>query len=110
MEQEIIITSQASLKELLVEVLKEYLPVIPFNSSQKKEEKEFYTTQEAAEYLNIAVSTMYFLNSAKIIPYSKNSKKCHYHINDLKNYLNDGRIKSIKELQNEADNSYRKKR
>ena len=109
-QQQIIITSQASLKELLGEVLKELLPIIPFNFPSKKEEKEFFTTKEAAEFLNIAVSTLYFLNSAKLIPYSKNSKKCHYHINDLKNYLNDGRIKSIKELQNEADNSYRKKR
>ena len=109
-QQQIIITSQASLKELLGEVLKELLPIIPFNFPSKKEEKEFFTTKEAAVFLNIAVSTLYFLNSSKEISYIRKGKKCYYLKEDLMNFLKDGRIKSIKELQNEADNSYRKKR
>ena len=109
-QQQIIITTPSSLKELLGELLKELLPIVPFNFSSQKEEKEFYTLKEAAVFLNIAVSTLYFLNSSKAISYIRKGKKCYYLKSDLMNFLKDGRIKSIKELQNEADNSYCKKR
>ncbi|MBV7441093.1 helix-turn-helix domain-containing protein [Weeksellaceae bacterium TAE3-ERU29] len=96
--------------ELSVEELKELIreciiSVIPHLKTDKApEEKEFYTLKETAKILDIAESTMYALNRKNIIPYYKFAGKCHYQKSDIHDAIKDNKIKSISEIEKEANN------
>ncbi|GEO03372.1 excisionase [Adhaeribacter aerolatus] len=60
------------------------------------------SVQEAAKFLNLAVPTVYTLVSQQILPYSKKSKRLYFSKQDLTEWIQSGRKKTISEIQAEA--------
>lgn len=59
--------------------------------------------KEAADYLRLTVSTVYKLTSTREIPVMKRFNRCYFLKEDLTNYLLGGRIKTIAEIEQEAE-------
>jgi excisionase family DNA binding protein len=78
--------------------------------TQLKNEEMFYSLEETAEILGITKQTLYTMNSKNEIPYCKRGKKCFYLKVDIMNYIQEGRIKSRTEVENETINSLIKER
>lgn len=75
---------------------------------QKKESlidsDKLLTVKEAAEFLDVSVSTIYKLTSTLEIPFNKRSKRIYFMKSDLVEWIKTGRRKTIYEIQAEADN------
>lgn len=66
----------------------------------KKNEKTFFSFEEAALYLSLAKSTLYKLTSSgKITYYKPNGKLVLFHKDDLDNWVQGGKIPSLNELR-----------
>ncbi len=63
------------------------------------EEEEILTVQETAKFLNLAVPTIYTLNSQGKLPSMKLSKRCYFSKRDLLQYLKEGRKRTNSELE-----------
>jgi len=83
----------SELKRLLIEK-QEQLPTT--------QPEKLLTIQEAAEFLNLTVPTMYSKVSKKELPVMKRSKRLYFSRTELLNYLKDGRKKSNAEIEQEA--------
>ena len=65
---------------------------------------EILNPQQAAEYLNISLSTLYKYVHKKVIPYYKPRNKNIYFLeSELRNYVLSNRIPSDSELQQKAE-------
>lgn len=60
------------------------------------------TVKEAAEFLNLAVPTVYSLVSKGLIPYNKKSKRIYFFKNELSDYLHSGKRKTLEEISSET--------
>ena len=78
------------------------------NESQP-EADQLLTVQQAAEFLTLAVPTIYSMISRNELPVMKRSKRCYFSKVDLINYLKVGRKKTNTEIENEADTYLQKK-
>ena len=67
-------------------------------------QKTFLTSQEAANYLGIALITIRTYCCKRIIPYYKTRRKVYFKLEDLDNYVlnNANRILSNEEIQRQA--------
>jgi excisionase family DNA binding protein len=76
------------------------------NSKQVKENndniKELLTIQEAAEYLQMSVATLYTFNCRKKIPYVRVTGKIYYRRTALDAWLASGERKTNAQLRREA--------
>jgi excisionase family DNA binding protein len=63
----------------------------------KAEADELLTVQDAAKFLSISVTTIYFLISKRELPVMKRSKRYYFSKVDLINYLKQGRKKTLAE-------------
>ena len=63
---------------------------------------QLFTVHEAAEFLSLAVPTVYALASRSELPYMKRSKRLYFSRLELMDYLKDGRKKTTIEIQEEA--------
>lgn len=67
---------------------------------------EFMSSEEAAKFLNIAVSTLYKLSSTRSIPFYKPSGKLiYFKREELSAWLNNGRQKTKAEIDSEVWNA-----
>ena len=82
----------SELKRLLIE--KQEQPTTP--------PEQLLTIQEAAEFLSLAVPTMYSKESKGELPVMKRSKRLYFSRTELMEYLKDGRKKSNAEIEAEA--------
>ena len=64
--------------------------------------EQFLTIREAAEFLSLAVPTMYSKVSKGELPVMKRSKRLYFSRTELLDYLKDGRKKSNAEIEQEA--------
>ena len=64
--------------------------------------EQLLTIQEAAEFLSLAVPTMYSKVSKREIPCMKRGKRLYFSRTELLEYLKDGRKKSNAEIEQEA--------
>ncbi len=87
---------QSSVRKVLKETTSQ--TVEPNNQTE-----QLLTIQEAAEFLNLTVPTMYSKVSKREIPCMKRSKRLYFSRTELLNYLKDGRKKSIAEIEQEAN-------
>lgn len=62
------------------------------------------TITEAAEFLGVSKSTMYKFSCSHLIPHFKPGKKVYFLKKDLIDYVMQHRIKSMKEIEVEAEN------
>jgi len=67
------------------------------------------TIQEAAEFLNLAVPTLYTMTSKHTIPYRKRGKRLYFRLSELEQWLESGKKKSVAELDTEAEEYLTKK-
>lgn len=65
--------------------------------------EKFLTVKEAAEFLNLAVPTIYSKVSRNELPYMKRGKRLYFSSVELMEYLKEGRSKSDAELDAEVD-------
>ena len=63
---------------------------------------QFLNIKEAAQFLNLAVPTIYSKVSKKELPFMKRSKRLYFSKTELAEYLKKGRYKTAEELKNEA--------
>lgn len=64
--------------------------------------EQLLTIQEAAQFLNLTVPTMYSKVSKGELPVMKRSKRLYFSRTELLEYLKDGRKKSNVEIEQEA--------
>jgi excisionase family DNA binding protein len=74
------------------------------NQQPTKQLEQFLTIQEAAQFLNLSVPTIYSKVSKRDIPVMKRGKRLYFSNTDLMEYIKKGRKKSYAEIEQEADN------
>jgi len=72
--------------------------------------EQLLTIQQAADFLSLAVPTIYSKVSKNAIPFMKRGKRLYFSRTELMEYLKKGRKKSKDEIEQEADNYLRKKK
>lgn len=73
-------------------------------SKQSKDSADqFLSVKETAKFLNLSVPTIYSKVSRRELPYIKRGKRLYFSMKDLETYLKEGRIKTVDELEAEAD-------
>jgi excisionase family DNA binding protein len=65
--------------------------------------EKLYTVQEAAEFLNLSVPTIYSKVSRNELPFMKRSKRLYFSNIELLKYLKEGRRRTQAELKAEAE-------
>ncbi len=65
--------------------------------------EQLLTVQEAAQFLNLTVPTMYSKVSKGELPVMKRSKRLYFSSTELMEYLKEGRKKSNAEIEQEAE-------
>lgn len=64
---------------------------------------QFLTVEQAADFLTLSVPTIYSKVSRRELPYMKRGKRLYFARKDLEAYLQGGRVKTVKEIEAEAD-------
>lgn len=72
--------------------------------------EQLLTVQQAAEFLNLSVPTVYSKVSRGELPVMKRGKKLHFSNTELMRYLKDGRKLTNSEIETEAENYLQKRR
>ena len=65
--------------------------------------ERFLTIQQAAEFLNLSVPTMYSKVSKRELPVMKQGKRLYFSLTELTEYLKNGKKKSFAEIEAEAE-------
>ena len=65
--------------------------------------EEFLTVQETANFLDLAVPTIYSMVSEAKIPVNKRGKRLYFSKSELKTWIKEGRKKTNAEIAREAD-------
>ena len=68
-----------------------------------EQQDQLLTIKQAAEFLNLAVPTIYTLVSRGEVPFMKRSKRLYFSRTELIGYLKEGRRKSNSEIADEAE-------
>jgi|SRR5690554_7528370 len=73
-------------------------------SVQSKETaEEFLSVDETANFLNLSKPTIYAKVARRELPFSKRGKRLYFNKTDLEKYIKDGRVKTVSEVEAEAD-------
>ena len=73
------------------------------NNPTSKQTEQLLTVQEAAQFLNLTVATIYSKVSKGELPVMKRSKRLYFSSTELMEYLKEGRKKSSSEIDAEAE-------
>lgn len=84
----------------VVKRLHQYNDEAPPNN---KPADDLLTVPQAAEFLNLAVPTIYGMISKKTLPFMKKSRKVYFSKKELMEYIKSGRNKSRDEIEADAD-------
>jgi excisionase family DNA binding protein len=76
----------------------------------EKNEKEIMTIDEAADLLCLAKPTLYGLTSTRKLPHFKKGKRLYFIKADLVKWIQEGKVKTMKEIENDATNYLHKKK
>lgn len=72
--------------------------------------EQLLDVQQAADFLNLSVPTIYSKVSRGELPVMKRGKKLHFSSTELMQYLKDGRKLTNSEIETEAENFLQKRR
>lgn len=97
MENYLITIKEDALKALVKEALREVL-----NEKHNQDESVLINIQEAAAFLNLAVSTICEKTSERLIPHYKHGKKIMFKRSELLAWVENRRVKTVKEIRQEA--------
>jgi len=75
----------------------------PIKVEPTEQPEQLLTVQEAAQFLNLTVPTMYGKVSKGELPVMKRSKRLYFSSTELMEYLKEGRKKSNAEIEQEAE-------
>ena len=95
-----LIKQVSELKQLLLQKAEQQLPPQP---------ERLLTVQEAAQFLNLTVPTIYSKVSRGELPVMKRGKKLHFSSTELMQYLKQGRKLTNAEIEAEAEEYLTKK-
>lgn len=105
MEKYLISIEKHELKAIVKEALQELLHE---RHERSNHESSLINVQEAAALLNLAVATLYEKTSERLIPHYKHGKKLMFKKSELLAWVENRRVKTLKEIRQEADRSLRK--
>jgi len=71
-------------------------------SEIKKEKLDYLNIDEASKFLTLKKSTIYKKVNHNELPYYKRGKHLYFSYTELNDYIKGGKVKSDKELKNEA--------
>lgn len=97
------------LEELVYNVISNSIANTGVFSKDESQTKDLFNIQEASEFLSLKKPTLYQKVSKREIPFLKRSKRLYFKREDLIEYLEKGRVKSVSEIQEEADNLFKKR-
>lgn len=92
--------SEEEFKEFLKDALKETFG--EKLSALKDELPEILDVKQAAQFLKLKLATLYEKTSRKLIPHFKRGNKLYFHLSELQQWINNGKIKTIEEIESEA--------
>ena len=95
---EVIEARLSSIENLILDLKHQPKQVEPTEHSDK-----LLTIQQAAEFLNLAVPTLYSKVSKGELPVMKRSKRLYFSRIQLMDYIKEGRKKTLAEIASEAD-------
>lgn len=72
--------------------------------------EDLLTVQQAAKFLTLSKPTIYSKCSRNELPYMKRGKRLYFSKTELAEYLKAGRVKTVTELENDADNYLKAKK
>jgi len=75
----------------------------PSKVEPTEQSEQLFTVQEAAQFLNLTVPTIYSKVSKGELPVMKRSKRLYFSSTELMQYLKEGRKKSNTEIEAEAE-------
>ncbi len=84
------------LKDALKEILTDQLGAI------KQQLPDILSVQEAAEFLKLKITTLYEKTSRKLIPHFKKGNKLYFHLSELQQWIQQGKVKTHYEIEGEA--------
>jgi excisionase family DNA binding protein len=79
------------------------LKAVQNNNPITEQPEQLLTIQEAAQFLNLTVPTIYSKVSKGELPVMKRSKRLYFSSTELMEYLKEGRKKSNAEIEQEAE-------
>ena len=92
--------SEQEFKEFLKDALKETFG--EKLSALKDELPEILDVKQAAQFLKLKLATLYEKTSRKLIPHFKKGNKLYFHLSELQQWINNGKVKTIEEIESEA--------
>lgn len=87
-------------KEFLKGALKEILS--EQQSAAKQQQPEIMNINQAAEFLDLKVTTLYEKTSRKLIPHFKKGNKLYFNYEELQEWVQEGKVKTLSEIKTEA--------
>jgi excisionase family DNA binding protein len=92
--------SEQEFKEFLKDALKETFG--EKLSALKDELPEILDVKQAAQFLKLKLATLYEKTSRKLIPHFKKGNKLYFHLSELRDWINKGKVKTFEEIESEA--------
>jgi len=89
---------QSLIKNTVQQCIADALP-----EQNRPEKDELLTVQQAADFLNLTVPTIYTKVSKNELPFMKRSKRLYFSKKELTEYLKKGRVKTNDEIEAEAN-------
>jgi len=80
------------------------------NTEQHNQQNQLLTIQQAGELLNLSVPTLYGYVQRAEIPVSKKGKRLYFSKNELIEWVQEGRKKTISEIEADAGSYLSKKK
>lgn len=100
----VIVTTATELENLIQDSIRKVLKENGNENGQDKSDQILNIT-EAALFLKTAKQTIYGYTSKRLIPFIKKGKKILFRKSDLEIWLNDGKKKSISEMDKDLEDS-----
>ena len=79
------------------------LKAVQNNNPKIEQPEQLLTVQEAAQFLNLTVATIYSKVSKSELPVMKRGKRLYFSSTELMEYIKEGRKKSNAEIEQEAE-------
>lgn len=100
-----VVLSTRNIDDLVSDIANEVIRKIgniSFIEKPQPQSEKLLTIQEAAEFLNLSVATLYTKVSRNELPFMKKGKRLYFSDKELMRYIKEGKRKSNDELEAEA--------
>lgn len=90
----LLLTDVSEIKRLLLER----------SNANQPEADQLLTIQQAAEFLNLSVPTLYSKSHSRTIPVSRKGKRLYFSRQELTDWVKSGKKRTVLEIEAEAEN------